>query len=112
MIIILEKSATKRDIDKAKEDLVDYIKYVVDVEKGTVAIGGKRHFEAETLLLKQGSKQADLWGGGIQTDTGEIDYEAIINIRPRDDNPSKDVLATKTRKIICDLLVKFKVWQG
>ena len=79
-------------------DFDGYIKLVVDTEKEILAGGGERHVDAEQLLLKEGSKQQDLWGGGMDWETKEIDYNSIINLRPNQDNPSRDILDTQIRK--------------
>ena len=79
-------------------DFDGYIKLVVDKEKEILAGGGERHVDAEQLLLKEGSKQQDLWGGGMDWETKEIDYNSIINLRPNQDNPSRDILDTQIRK--------------
>ena len=109
MIIIIIKKATKSEIKKMAEDFDGYIKLVIDVEKEIVAGGGMRHFEAEQKLLQQGSKQTDLWGGGLDWETKEIDYNSIINLRPRQNNPSRDILSltirTKFDKIVNKLLL-------
>lgn len=91
------------------EDFDGYIKLVVDVEKEILAGGGERHFESEKKLLEEGSNQKDLWGGGLDLETKEIDYNSIINLRPKQDNPSRDILSTEIRekftKIVKDLLL-------
>ena len=46
------------------------VKYVVDVERGVVAIGGELHADAEQVLLEQGSRQADLWGANYYPGRG------------------------------------------
>jgi len=90
------------------DDFDGYIKVVVDIEKGILAGGGERHFDGEQKLIKEGSRQADLWGGGVDLETKEIDYNSIINLRPNQDNPSRDILSKKIRskidKIVKDLL--------
>lgn len=90
------------------EDYQGYIKLVVDVERGVLAGGGERHYEAEKVLLDKGSKQENLWGGGIDWETNEIDYNSIINLRSKQ-NPSRDVLSESIRnkfdKIVKDLLL-------
>lgn len=80
------------------EDFDGYIKLVIDIGKKILAGGGKRHFEGEQLLLKQGSKQKDLWGGGLDLASKEIDYNSVINLRPSQNNPSRDILSLETRK--------------
>lgn len=86
------------EIKKMQEDFNGYIKLVVDVERGILTGGGERHFEGEQKLLEDGSKQSNLWGGGIDWATKEIDYNSIINLRPNQDNPSRDIMSIAIRK--------------
>ena len=108
MIMIIRSKATPEQIEQMAEDYQGYIKLVIDVECGILAGGGERHVDGEQLLLKDGFKQENLWGGGIDWETKEIDYNSIINLRPRQENPSRDILSQKVRekfdKIIKDLL--------
>ncbi len=109
MILIIDKKASDEKIEKISEDFQGYIKIVVDVEKGILAGGGKRHVDGEQKLLSEGSKQENLWGGGIDLDTKEIDYNSIINLRPSQKNPSRDILSEDIRKdfdkIVYELLL-------
>lgn len=99
MILVLDKEATGEQLKKVAEDFDGiYIKVVVDIEREILAAGGERHFDAEQKLLKNGSKQADLWGGGVDVKSGEIDYNSMINLRPSQDNPSRDILSAEIRK--------------
>lgn len=98
MLLIIREKAGEETIKKAAQDLNGYIKVVVDVERGILAAGGTRHFEDEQALLKDGSKQENLWGGGLDLESGEIDFDSIINLRPNQDNPSREVLSQETRK--------------
>lgn len=38
------------------------VKAVVDVARGTTAVGGELHADEEALLLGEGSRQQDVWG--------------------------------------------------
>ena len=49
------------------------------------------------MLLANGSHQKDIWGGGLDVDTGGIDYDSMINIRPDQNNPSREVLNAAVR---------------
>ncbi len=108
MLLIIRKKATKDEIEKMAEDLMGFIKVVVDVENKILAGGGQRHVEGEQKLLKERSKQHNLWGGGFDIETKEIDYNSMINLRPSQDNPSRDILSSEIRKefdrIVKDLL--------
>ena len=109
MIIVISKKDTKEELKKMAEDFGgDYIKVVVDVSRQIIAGGGERHFDAEQILLGQGSDQENLWGGGLDPKTKTIDYNSMINLRPKQ-NPSRDILSEEIRekfdKIIKDLLL-------
>lgn len=109
MLLIIKKRATEEEIKKMAEDFEGYIKVVVDIEQDILAGGGERHFDGEQKLLKLGSKQKNLWGGGLDLETKEIDYNSIINLRPGQNNPSRDILSTEIRrkfdKIVKELLL-------
>jgi hypothetical protein len=98
MIITKNTPFTKEEIIKLKEQFDVYIKTVIDVEKRVCSAGADRHFESEKILLKQGSGQSDLWGGGIDLDTKTIDFNSFINIRPMDKNTSNEIQDPKTRE--------------
>ena len=86
------------EIKKMASDFEGYIKLVVDTEQEILSGGGERHFEGEQALLKEGSKQENLWGGGLDWETKEIDYNSIVNLRPSAGNPSRDILSKEIRE--------------
>ena len=98
MILTKFEPFTAEEIEQLKEQFEVYIKTVIDVKKGVCSAGMNRHFEGEQLLLEQGSRQSDIWGGGIDLETGEIDYNSFINIRPSDGNTKNDILDEKLRE--------------
>lgn len=70
---------------------VDMVKYVADIERGIIAVGGELHADAEALLIQEGSRQADLWGANYYPGFGSsdcIEYTSLINIRPSQGNRS------------------------
>lgn len=113
-IVILKAPVTRKDLNLIKEDYEEYIKLVVDIEKGIVAAGGEWHSDAEKALLASGSMQKDLWGGGIDLSTGQVDYISLINTRPNVNNSqelSDRVLREKMLVIINKVFEKY-VKQG
>ena len=98
--MIIRKKAEEDILKKVAEDLDGYVKVVVDLQRKILSAGGTLHSDGEKLLLEDGSKQSDLWGSGIDFETGEIDFDSMINIRPRQNNPSREVLDKKIRKQI------------
>ncbi len=98
MIITKSEPYTKDEIKKLRETFDSYIKTVIDVNKKVCSAGCDRHFESEQILLEEGSKQSDIWGGGIDMESKTIDFNSFINIRPSDNNPSNDILDSERRK--------------
>ena len=107
MIITKDSSFTEKEIEKLKEQFDTYIKTVMDVKKKICSAGADRHFESEKILLEDGSRQSDIWGGGIDLGTKIIDFNAFINIRPNDDNNSNEIQNIKTRERYKKLTVYF-----
>jgi hypothetical protein len=66
------------------------------------------HADGEAYLMESGSKQNDLWGINLHpADYGSddfIEFDSMINIRPRQGNPSKDVLDPQIRQKIITLV--------
>jgi len=98
VIITTNKPFSKEEIIKLEECFDVYIKTVIDIEKKICSGGCDRHFESEKILLDKGSKQNDLWGGGIDISTLTIDCNSFINIRPKQENPANEILDIKIRK--------------
>lgn len=98
VIITKKEPYTKEEIEKLKEVFDVYIKTVIDIKQKICSAGMNRHFEGEKILLNQGSKQKDIWGGGIDLETKETDHNSFINIRPSDDNLSNEIQDATIRK--------------
>ena len=104
--MIIRKKATKAEIGKLAKHFKGYIKVVVDIERKILAGGGDRHADDEGALLEDGSKQADLWGGGLDLQTKEIDYNSVINLRPNQNNPSRDIMSQDVREKFDNIVKK------
>lgn len=107
MIKLITEKADENTLKQVAEDLEGYIKVVVDIEKGILTAGGLRHVEGEQFLLGKGSVQKDLWGGGLDLETGEIDFDSMINVRPNDQNPSREVLSEQKRSKMVEIIRRF-----
>ena len=106
MIIILSQPAIEEDIKKASEHYPNYIKITIDLEKETVAIGGEYHFDAEQQLLKLGSKQENIWGGGLELISKTLETYAMINVRTKV-NPSQDICDSTIKHRFLEIAYKF-----
>lgn len=107
MILTINKPFTEKEIKKLSEEFETYIKTVIDIDKKVCSAGANRHFENEAILLKQGSTQSQLWGGGIDLTTLAIDNNSMINIRPNDNNLSNEIQDSEIRNKFEDLMKYF-----
>ena len=91
----------------AQEGFGDMVKGVVDIEQKILAIGGDLHADEEALLLENGSSQSDLWGINLYPGNEEkefIEFDSMINVRPKQNNRSRDVEDEKIRERIVEIV--------
>lgn len=84
------------------------IKLVVDIRRQILAGGGEMHADCEAMLLEHGSEQEDLWGANWYPAEQRLEFEALINIRPRQGNRSIVIQSQEIRNqvaaVVRDLL--------
>jgi Protein of unknown function (DUF5674) len=103
MILIVRSRATKGQIAERLEAQRFYIKTAVDIERGILAEGGELHADCEAMLLENGSRQDNVWGASWNPLTQEVFYESLINIRPRQNNRSMEILDSGVREQIAQI---------
>jgi hypothetical protein len=90
-IHVIRDEATSQQINEMLEEYSTLIKVAVDIEQEILAGGGEYHADCEEILLNEGSRQSDIWGANWIARTGEVECEAMMNIRPRDNNFSTTI---------------------
>lgn len=106
-VVLISEAITRRQLaDLVERFFTDMVKYVVDLERGVVAVGGELHADAEQLLLEDGSRQEDLWGANYYPGRGAdgcIEFTSLINIRPSQGNHSMEIEDDAVRARVRDL---------
>jgi hypothetical protein len=107
-ITIVREAISRDDLRRiAEQQFGDFVKAVVDVDRGIMAIGGDLHADEEALLLDDGSAQYHLWGINLYPDAslGEwIEFDSMINVRPADGNASRGVESSALRETISGIV--------
>lgn len=105
---IVEKISVAELKEMAEKMFGELVKADVDVVRKIVIVDMPMHFDGEQRLLEDGSKQQDVWGINLHPiDYGTedfIEFDSMINIRPSQGNPSKDVLDKAVRRQIVDII--------
>lgn len=107
-IRIITDKMSLTDLKKvAEERFGDLVKCVVDLDRKIMAIGGEMHADEEAVLLEDGSKQSDLWGINLYPDkigSDFVEFDSMINIRPRQNNRSRGVENEEVRNKITEVI--------
>jgi len=105
---LISKKITLAELNQLAEEFYsDMVKAVVDVERGVMAAGGELHSDEEAMLLENGSDQDNLWGINIYPGKPKkewIEFDSMINIRPRQGNRSRGVEDAVIRERIIEIV--------
>jgi hypothetical protein len=109
-IKIIQKKITQEELKLfLGQPFAEMVKFVVDIKKEVIALGGELHSDAEEVLLKDGSMQQDLWGANIyphKESQEKLEYSSLINIRPSQNNFSMEIADEALRKKIKTVVEK------
>ena len=60
--------------------------------------------DCEAVLLEDGSSQKDVWGADWNPAAQQVTFESLINIRPRQANPSMEILDSRIRDRVAQIV--------
>ena len=107
MTLVQEPISIQQLRDSGEDLFGDMVKTVVDVEKKIMAVGAELHSDEEALLIEQSSRQENLWGINLYTErvfSEMVEFDSMINIRPRQNNRSRGVEDAEMRKRIIQIV--------
>lgn len=113
-IKIIREPITNEELKRVAESRFgNFVKAVVDVERGVMAIGGELHADEEVLLSEDGSKREHAWGINLYPEkSGDefIEFDSMINIKPQHGNRSRSVddptIQEKIKSIVNKLIAR------
>ena len=95
--VIATGQATPEQLQEMLEAMQTYVKVAVDVRRRVLAGGGATHVDCESVLLEQGSQDGDVWGADWHPDKQDIQFEALLNLRPKQGNHSLSIVDPRVR---------------
>ena len=104
-------SITVSELSQMAEKMYgNLVKAVVDIEKNLLVVDAEMHVDEEQFLLENGSKQSYLWGINLypgkfgQDDF--VEFDSMVNIRPRQNNMSRGVDDPDIRSLIIKIVTE------
>lgn len=70
---VVSQPLNKKEIEVLRQEYGDYLKVTVDLGKEILVVGCQLHADGEKVLLDKGGQQDQIWGGGIDLATKEVD---------------------------------------
>ncbi len=113
-IINITKKINLVELQQMSEQMFgNLVKAVVDIEKGIMAVDAEMHADLEQIMIENGSEQKDLWGLNLYPEffgaEKFVEFDSMINIRPKQNNRSRNVENEEIRKKIIEIVNKFIV---
>jgi len=111
-IINITKKINLVELQQMSEQMFgNLVKAVVDIEKGIMAVDAEMHADLEQIMIENGSEQKDLWGINLYPEflgaENFVEFDSMINIRPKQNNRSRNVEDEAIRKRIIEIVNKF-----
>lgn len=107
--VIRGQPITKEELrEMAKQMFGTFVKAVVDVEQGIMAVGGQLHADEEVVLMEQlGSRREHTWGINLHPDNSNeefIEFDSMVNLKPSSGNRSRGVESPEIREKIREIV--------
>lgn len=107
---LVDKEISLEELKKMAEKMFGgLVKAVVDIEKKVMVVDGEMHADEEKYLIEKESKQDNLWGINLYPNQKEeefIEFDSVINLRPRLNNFSRGITDPKIREKITQIVKK------
>jgi len=105
---LVDKKITLSELKKMSSRMFGgLVKAVIDVKKEIMVVDEAMHADEEKYLLDMGSSQDDLWGIDLYPELQKenfIEFDSIINIRPRLNNFSRGIEDKHIREKITQII--------
>lgn len=107
---LVDKKISMTELENMSEKMFGgLVKVVADIEKEIMVVDAELHSDEEKYLLDIGSKQDNLWGFNLYPHlTGDnfIEFDSMINVRPRLNNFSRNIEDPEVQKKIIAIVHK------
>jgi len=91
----------------AQSKFGNFVKAVVDVEKGMMVVDAELHADEEAYLLEKGSQSKALWGINIYPGLKNeewIEYDSMVNLKPAQGNRTRGIDDPEIREKIIKIV--------
>lgn len=107
-ILKIDHQLTEKEIKLLTQEYSQYIKLSADIQQQILYGGSRLHYECEQkLIVNENSKSQNIWSGGVNLKTKKIDYTAVANIKPSENNSSLEILNPQNREKFKKIVNKY-----
>ena len=107
---LIHENISKKVLQKMAQSFAGgLVKAVVDIRKEIMVVDAPMHADCEKELLDLGSNQDDLWGINFYPELSDedfIEFDSMINVRPRMNNFTRGIEDKKLRERIIAITSK------
>ncbi|NQU82392.1 MAG: hypothetical protein HQ539_00375 [Parcubacteria group bacterium] len=111
LIEIIKEKKNKKYLEKfLDKPFKEMVKFVADVEKEIIAVGGELHSDIAELLIKNNSNPKNLWGGNfypLMNNNDWVEYNSLINLKPNQNHFNMDIQDKETIDKINKIIKQF-----
>lgn len=110
-IRIIKEPIRVEDLIKIMQEYAgDFVKAVIDVKQGIMALGGEFHADEEVVLMEQEkSARENTWGINLwpgKTGDAFVEFDSMINLKPSFGNRTRGVENLEIREKIKSIVAK------
>jgi len=91
MLLTTKLQYTTADINKMKNESEGYVWLAVDVKRHIMVAGDEHFRKLKQVLFGERCRSGDIWGAGINLESGEIDYRSPVNRKLVPSHPTIDM---------------------
>lgn len=107
-ILKIDHPPSPKNLSLLTQEYPQYIKLSADINKKILYVHSHLHYDCEQkLIIIENSKNQDIWSGGINLITKKIEYNAVANIKPSQNNSNLEILDPQIRQKFKDIVKNY-----
>lgn len=91
MLIETKLQYSTAELKKMRAETEGYVWLAVDVKRHIMVAGNEHFRRLKEVLFRERCRSSDIWGAGINLESGEVDYCSPVNRKLIPNHPTTDM---------------------